>query len=116
MKSFSTSGAGLPSWQLRQSSTSIAPLAWYGIVEETRWKVDLDGIPAFLLTSSGLRVPVQVAVVYVPVLQKAFSTTGLSAGDWALCTAVASAVLWLREASKLLRRLRGRLRPRAVTA
>jgi Ca2+-transporting ATPase len=70
----------------------------------------------WLWAAVGLSVVLQVAVVYVPVLQKAFSTTALSAGDWALCTAVASAVLWLREASKLLRRLRARLRPHAVTA
>ena len=49
----------------------------------------------WLWAAVGLSVVLQVAVVYVPVLQKAFSTTGLSAGDWALCTAVASAVLWL---------------------
>ena len=44
----------------------------------------------------------QVAVVYTPALQKAFSTTGLALRDWLLCAAVASSVLWLREASKLL--------------
>jgi Ca2+-transporting ATPase len=40
-------------------------------------------------------------VIYVPFLQQAFSTTALSAGDWLLCAAVASSVLWLRELSKL---------------
>jgi Ca2+-transporting ATPase len=44
-----------------------------------------------------------VAVVYIPFLQQAFSTVSLSAGDWFLCAAVASSVLWLRELSKILR-------------
>jgi Ca2+-transporting ATPase len=45
-----------------------------------------------------------VAVIYVPFLQQAFSTVDLSMGDWLLCTAVASSVLWLRELSKLVGR------------
>jgi Ca2+-transporting ATPase len=44
----------------------------------------------------------QVAVVYVPFMQQAFSTVSLSVGDWLRCTAVASTVLWLREVSKLV--------------
>ena len=43
-------------------------------------------------------------MIYVPFLQQAFSTVGLSARDWLLCAAVASSVLWLRELSKLLNR------------
>ena len=50
-----------------------------------------------LLLSLGL----QVAVIYVPVLQHAFSTVNLSLGDWILCALVASTVLWLREMTKL---------------
>lgn len=46
----------------------------------------------------------QAAAMYVPFMQHAFSTVSLSAGDWLRCTAVASSVLWLREASKLVRR------------
>jgi hypothetical protein len=38
----------------------------------------------------------------VLVLQEAFSTASLSLGDWLLCAAVASSVLWLREVSKLV--------------
>ena len=53
-----------------------------------------------------LAVVLQIAVIYHPVLQQAFSTTALSPGDWMKCTAVASAVLWLREGSKLAARLR----------
>jgi P-type Ca2+ transporter type 2C len=43
----------------------------------------------------------QVAVVYVPVLQRAFGTVALSGPDWLFCGAVASSVLWIREVSKL---------------
>jgi Ca2+-transporting ATPase len=50
-----------------------------------------------------LAVILQFAVLYTPVLQQAFSTVGLSGRDWLLCTAVASSVLWLREASKAVR-------------
>ena len=46
----------------------------------------------------------QLAVVYVPFLQKAFSTVPLSGADWLLCAAVASSVLWMRELAKLLAR------------
>jgi P-type Ca2+ transporter type 2C len=49
-----------------------------------------------------LSLTLQVAVVYTPFLQQAFSTVGLSAGDWLLCAAAASSVLWLRELSKLI--------------
>src|ERR1700741_2637722 len=52
-----------------------------------------------------LWVVVQVAVIYVPFLQQAFSTASLSFGDWLICAAVASSVLWLRELSKIVTRL-----------
>ncbi|ADH88579.1 ATPase, P-type (transporting), HAD superfamily, subfamily IC [Ancylobacter novellus DSM 506] len=41
-------------------------------------------------------------VVYTPLLQQAFSTVGLGAGDWLFCAAVSSSVLWLRELSKIM--------------
>jgi len=47
----------------------------------------------------------QIAVVYLPFLQQAFSTVSLSASDWLYCALVASSVLWLRELSKLLKRV-----------
>src|SRR3954468_1719805 len=47
-------------------------------------------------------VVLQGAVLYTPFLQQAFSTVPLSASDWLQCTIVASSVLWLREAEKLL--------------
>ena len=70
----------------------------FGGLFENRW----------LWAAVGLTVTLQIAVVYVPFLKLAFSTVGLSLGDWLRCLAIASSVLWVREASKLL----GRLRPR----
>ncbi|SOD41791.1 cation-translocating P-type ATPase [Nitrosovibrio sp. Nv4] len=46
----------------------------------------------------------QMAVVYVPFLQQAFSTVSLSFRDWLFCILVASSVLWLRELSKIIGR------------
>jgi Ca2+-transporting ATPase len=51
-----------------------------------------------------LSVVLQAAVVYLPLLQRPFSTVGLSLGDWLRCAAVASSVLWLREISKAITR------------
>ena len=51
-----------------------------------------------------LSLLLQAAVIYIPFLQKAFSTVSLSFRDWASCTAVASSVLWLREISKAVTR------------
>jgi Ca2+-transporting ATPase len=58
----------------------------------------------WLWAAVAVSVVLHVAVIYVPFLQEAFSTTSLSAGDWLLCTAVASSVLWLRELSKAVTR------------
>ena len=60
----------------------------------------------WLWTAVALSLALQVAVVYVPVLQQAFGTVGLSTGDWLRCIAIASSVLWLREIGKLFARLR----------
>jgi Ca2+-transporting ATPase len=57
----------------------------------------------WLWAAIGGSLALQVLVVYAPFLQRAFGTTGLSGGDWVFCVAVASTVLWLREASKLTR-------------
>jgi Ca2+-transporting ATPase len=55
-----------------------------------------------------LSLLLHAAVVYIPFLQKAFSTVPLTAGDWMFCGAVASTVVWFREAVKLLgRSMRG---------
>ena len=47
-------------------------------------------------------------MIYLPLLQQAFSTTALDGGDWLRCATVASSVLWLRELGKALRRATGR--------
>jgi P-type Ca2+ transporter type 2C len=52
----------------------------------------------------GLSLALQAAVIYIPFLQQAFSTARLTAGDWLVCAAVASSVLWLRELRKLVAR------------
>jgi len=59
-----------------------------------------------------LSLMLQAAVIYIPFLQQAFSTVGLSTGDWLRCAAVGSSVLWRRELSKVAARAR---RPRAAT-
>jgi Ca2+-transporting ATPase len=59
----------------------------------------------WLLASLLLALLLQLAVVYIPVLQQAFSTVALRWEDWLFCTAVASSVLWLRELSKLAKRM-----------
>ncbi len=52
-------------------------------------------------------VALQVAVVHLPFLQRAFHTAPLAPGDWLLCVAVASTVLWVVELKKLVTRARG---------
>ena len=58
----------------------------------------------WLWAAIGLSLALQVAVVHLPFLQRAFSTVSLTAGDWLRCAAVASSVLWLRELGKLAAR------------
>jgi magnesium-transporting ATPase (P-type) len=54
-----------------------------------------------------LSLALQVLVVNLPVLNEAFETTALSAGQWLLCTALAGTVLLVDEIKKFaLRRLR----------
>ena len=52
-----------------------------------------------------LSAALQVAVVHLPFLNLAFGTVPLSAGQWGVCVAMASGVLWFSEGRKLLRRL-----------
>jgi magnesium-transporting ATPase (P-type) len=57
-----------------------------------------------LWAAIGLSLVAQVAVVHVAILNEAFDTAPLSAGDWALCVAMASLVLWIEELRKLIAR------------
>jgi Ca2+-transporting ATPase len=61
---------------------------------------------AWMWTAIAGSVLLQVLVVNVPFLQQAFGTRALSAGDWLFAVAVASSVLWLREANKAVTRRR----------
>jgi Ca2+-transporting ATPase len=61
-----------------------------------------------------LSLILHIAVVYVPFLQKAFSTTALGPGDWLMCTVVASSVLWSRELGKLAVRAGSSRRPASL--
>jgi magnesium-transporting ATPase (P-type) len=58
----------------------------------------------WLWAAIGLSLLLQLLVVHVPLLNRAFGTTPLSAADWALCAALASLVLWADELKKLLGR------------
>jgi P-type Ca2+ transporter type 2C len=60
----------------------------------------------WLWAAIALSLLLQILVVHVPLLNRAFGTTPLSAADWALCAALASSVLWADELKKLLMRWR----------
>jgi magnesium-transporting ATPase (P-type) len=53
-------------------------------------------------------VALQVAVVHVPWLQRAFDTASLDVNEWLITLALASAVLWVDELRKLVHRTRVR--------
>jgi Ca2+-transporting ATPase len=59
----------------------------------------------WLWAAVGGSLALQLLVVYAPFLQRAFGTTGLRGRDWVFCVALASSVLWLREASKAIARV-----------
>jgi Ca2+-transporting ATPase len=50
-----------------------------------------------------LSLLLHLLAIYLPFMQRAFSTVPLSLTDWLICFGVASTVLWLRELSKLAR-------------
>jgi Ca2+-transporting ATPase len=56
----------------------------------------------WLWAAIGMSLLLQAAVIYIPLLQQAFSTVSLGLGDWLICGMVASSVLWLRELGKLV--------------
>ena len=62
----------------------------------------------WLLGATVLSLLLQVAVVYLGPLQRAFSTTALAPMDWLRCAAVGSSILWFREITKLVARAAGR--------
>ncbi len=58
-----------------------------------------------------LAAALQLAVVELPLLQRAFGTASMDPVHWAVCIAMASIVLWFDELRKLLYRMRVRNRP-----
>ncbi len=59
-----------------------------------------------LWAAAGATVLMQVAVVHLPPLNRAFETTPLDAGRWAICAALAALVLVVEEIRKLAGRMR----------
>jgi len=51
-----------------------------------------------------LSLALQLLVLYLPVMQRAFGTVGLNIGDWVRCTVAASMVVWTTEILKILER------------
>ena len=66
---------------------------------------------AWLWLAIAVSLALQLAVLYLPALQRAFGTVPLTASDWVLAVVVASSALWFRELDKLCVRL---WRPRIV--
>ncbi|HZK50522.1 MAG TPA: cation-translocating P-type ATPase [Actinomycetota bacterium] len=58
----------------------------------------------WLWAAVGLSLSLQFAVVYLPLLNEAFDTRPLDLGQWLVCFAMASIVLWVNEIKKLLLR------------
>jgi P-type Ca2+ transporter type 2C len=59
----------------------------------------------YLWGAIALSAALQVVVVHVPLLNRAFGTVPLSGGEWLFCAAMASLVLWVDEFKKLIARL-----------
>jgi len=59
---------------------------------------------AWLWGAVALSALLQVAVVYLPFLNKAFGTESLTAGQWGVTIVAASIVLWVSEVRKLVAR------------
>jgi Ca2+-transporting ATPase len=74
--------------------------------EESAFRGLLDN--RWLLAAILLSVMLQLCVIYLPFLQRAFSTESLTIFDWLRGTAVASSVLWLREIQKAVSRVNRR--------
>lgn len=59
----------------------------------------------YLWGAIALSTFLQVLVIHVPVLNRAFSTVPLSGNEWLFCIAMASIVLWVDELKKFMTRL-----------
>lgn len=65
----------------------------------------------WLIAAVAASLLLHALVLYLPVLQQAFSTVPLTVRDWLVCAAVASSVVWTRELWKLGARAIRRGRP-----
>jgi P-type Ca2+ transporter type 2C len=98
---------------IRYGQTMTRPLMMFQLFNALNARSDKESAfcglfrNRWLWAAIALSLFLHAAVVYVPFLQEAFSTSGLDAGDWLLCAAVASSVLWLRELSKVITRAMG---------
>ena len=72
---------------------------------ETRSAFHRLFVNPWLWGAMALSAFLQVLVVEVPILNRAFTTTPLSAEQWLVCVAMASTVLWAGEIRKLLLRV-----------
>lgn len=57
-----------------------------------------------LVAAVSLTLVLQLALIYVPILQRAFKTTSLSAPDLIVCLVLSTAVFWAVELEKFVRR------------
>jgi Ca2+-transporting ATPase len=71
--------------------------------EASAWR-DVGANPWLWVAVAGSLL-LQMAVLYLAPLQRAFDTVALDARDWLIAIAVASSVLWVREGEKWVRRL-----------
>jgi Ca2+-transporting ATPase len=69
--------------------------AWHGLFAN-----------AWLWLAVAAAAALQLAVIYLPALQRAFGTVALDARDWLLCAGIASSVIVARELEKAWRRRR----------
>jgi Ca2+-transporting ATPase len=78
---------------------------------DSTFRIGFQSNPA-LLGTFFLTLALQLAVVYVPFLQRVFATTSLSARDLGISLLLSSSLFWAVEFEKLLRRSRSRRAPR----
>jgi Ca2+-transporting ATPase len=77
----------------------------------TRTAFTLAYFNPLLWSSVALSILLQVMVVYLPPMQRAFRTTALSAGDWLVAAGVSAAVLIVVEIAKVMVRSRAAAEP-----
>ncbi|BAL95532.1 cation-translocating P-type ATPase [Rubrivivax gelatinosus] len=105
-------GAGLPIEQVRtETFTLMAMCQWFNVLNcQSRWRsvFSLGWLRnPWLAGGLALGIALQVAVVHWAPLGALFHTVALPAATWGTLAVLASAVLWVEEARKLLARLRG---------